>query len=69
MKCILCGIDKELTEINFHVKKKSKTGFDSRCKACRKELDRERYEKKRDKILAQKREYYQRKKKRENNHG
>ncbi|MEX5398649.1 hypothetical protein ABPH35_09740 [Streptococcus sp. ZJ93] len=64
--CIKCHQEKELNEINFSKKTKSKTGFDSRCKDCRREMNKQRYEAKRNKILEQKRQYYQRRKIRKN---
>ncbi|MBF0778345.1 hypothetical protein [Streptococcus cuniculi] len=61
-RCIKCHQEKELNETNFPKKKNSKTGFDSRCKDCRRQMDKQRYEAKRDKILEQKKRYYQRRK-------
>lgn len=60
--CYSCKVEKDLKEENFAKKKGSKSGFDSRCKECKRKQDAERYGLKRDKILEQKRKYYQRKK-------
>lgn len=48
--CTKCKIEKELTE--FHKDKTKKDGHETRCKACKKILDAERYERDKDKIEA-----------------
>lgn len=48
---------------NFANKRGGKSGFDSLCKECKKNPDSDRYKRKRDKILKQKKEYYQQKRK------
>lgn len=60
--CIYCKIEKPLDNEHFPVHKRKKLGFDSRCIECKRLYDKNRYLKKRDKILEQKRKYYQRKK-------
>lgn len=60
--CIYCKIEKPLDSEHFPVHKRKKLGFDSRCIECKRLYDKNRYLKKRDKILEQKRKYYQRKK-------
>lgn len=61
--CKKCKINKELNSDNFPKKKTSKMGFDSMCKQCKNEYDRERYAKKRDKLLEDKKVYYKKNKK------
>lgn len=61
-KCTKCGEEKELNEENFAIKKANQKGFENYCKACKKEKDAQRYQANREKILQQKKEYYQRKK-------
>ncbi|HFI2437939.1 TPA: HNH endonuclease [Streptococcus suis] len=60
--CIDCHIEKEMTEENFYRKSSAKCGFESRCKDCRRISDREKYERKKEKISLQKKRYYERKK-------
>ncbi|WP_105147062.1 HNH endonuclease [Streptococcus suis] len=57
-KCSTCGIKKELTTDNFPARRNSKSGFDGRCKDCRKVYDKIRYEKNREKLIAKGKEYY-----------
>lgn len=63
-RCSSCKEVKKLTSEHFHARKSDKKGFDTICIACKKVRDKERYEKKRVKILEQKKRYYQRKKRR-----
>ena len=57
-KCASCGEEKELNLENFGIRKSSKTGFDSRCKECRKKYDKERYQKNKDRLNNKSKEYY-----------
>ena len=57
--CSKCGVEKELNTDNFSRHKGHKDGFNTQCKECRRKLDAERYKKKRDEILKQKKTYYQ----------
>ncbi|HFD1744220.1 TPA: hypothetical protein QFP15_000808 [Enterococcus faecium] len=59
-KCSKCGVDKELSSQNFTRHSGHKDGFDTQCKICKKIYDQERYKKKHQEILAQKKKYYQR---------
>lgn len=61
--CSKCGMEKELSTDNFSRHSYSKDGFNSQCKECRKKIDAERYKQERDKILEQKKMYYQENKK------
>lgn len=58
-KCKNCHIEKKLIPDNFSKRRTNKDGFDSECKECKKKRDAIRYEKKREEILKQKKEYYQ----------
>ena len=57
-KCSSCREIKELTTEFFPRRKSSKDGFDSQCKACRKEYDRKRYIENSKKFRKVKTEYY-----------
>ena len=50
-------------------KHSDKKGFSKVCKLCNKKKDAERYQKKKDKILTQKKRYYRRQKERQNEKG
>ena len=58
-RCKNCHIEKKLIPDNFSKRRTNKDGFDSECKECKKKRDATRYEKKREEILKQKKEYYQ----------
>lgn len=58
-QCSKCGIEKELNDKNFGKHSYRKDGYDSQCKVCKKLFDQERYKKKRQEILVQKKLYYQ----------
>lgn len=55
-KCNKCGEIKPYEE--FHRNKNSKGGFNTVCKSCCKKKDADRYKRKREDILKQKKEYY-----------
>jgi hypothetical protein len=65
-RCSKCKQIKELNEDNFARKNIGKDGFDSRCKACKKAYDKERYAKNADRFRREKIDYYHRKKERMN---
>ncbi|WP_162012511.1 HNH endonuclease [Streptococcus sp. S784/96/1] len=60
--CITCKIEKEMTEENFYRKSSAKSGYESKCKSCRRISDKAKYERKKEKISLQKKRYYERKK-------
>lgn len=68
-KCSKCHETKELSSENFYRKHSDKMGFSKVCKLCNKKKDAERYQKKKDKILTQKKRYYRRQKERKNEKG
>lgn len=68
-KCSKCHETKELSSENFYRKHSDKMGFSKVCKLCNKKKDAERYQKKKDKILTQKKRYYRRQKERQNGKG
>ena len=68
-KCSKCHETKELSSGNFYRKHSDKKGFSTVCKLCNKKKDAERYQKKKDKILTQKKRYYRRQKERQNEKG
>ena len=68
-KCSKCHETKELSSENFYRKHSDKMGFLKVCKLCNKKKDAERYQKKKDKILTQKKRYYRRQKERQNEKG
>lgn len=67
-KCSKCHETKELSSENFYRKHSDKKDFSTVCKLCSKKKDAERYQKKKDKILTQKKRYYRRQKERLNDH-
>ena len=56
-KCSKCKVEKEFSE--FHKNKASKDGYCSRCKVCRKEYNKQRYQNKREAILEYNKQYIQ----------
>ena len=68
-KCSKCHETKQLSSENFYKKQSNKKGFSTVCKLCNKKKDAERYQKKKDKILTQKKRYYRRQKERQNEKG
>ncbi|ORP04500.1 hypothetical protein [Streptococcus mitis] len=68
-KCSKCHETKELSSENFYRRHSDKKGFSKVCKLCNKKKDAERYQKKKDKILTQKKRYYRRQKERQNEKG
>ena len=68
-KCSKCHETKELSSENFYRKHSDKMGFSKVCKLCNKKKDAERYQKKKDKILTQKKRYYRRQKERQKEKG
>lgn len=68
-KCSKCHETKELSSENFYRKHSDKKGFSTVCKLCNKKKDAECYQKKKDKILTQKKRYYRRQKERQNEKG
>ena len=57
-RCTMCNELKVLCVENFGIRRSSKTGFDSRCKACRKLYDKKRYENNKQRLNEQSKEYY-----------
>lgn len=68
-KCSKCHETKELSSENFYRKHSDKKGFSKVCKLCNQKKDAERYRKKKDKILTQKKRYYRRQKECQNEKG
>ena len=59
-KCNKCGVSKPATTEYFHRHRRQKDGLDGTCKDCKRELGAKRYKEKRDEILNQKKDYYER---------
>ena len=57
-KCRTCGEEKELNYENFPPKQSNKEGFNTQCRDCNKERQREYYQKNREKLLESKRVEY-----------
>lgn len=61
-KCKKCGIEKELTE--FYKEKTTRDGFQTSCKMCHAEKEKEYYKNNKEQIAKRKKEYYKRNKER-----
>ena len=59
-ECNKCGVSKPATTEYFHRHRRQKDGLDGTCKDCKRELGAKRYKEKRDEILNQKKDYYER---------
>lgn len=57
LKCIKCKLTLDFS--NFHKSSTSKSGYRGECKTCRKESDLKNYEKNKDMILLNRKEYYE----------
>lgn len=57
-RCSSCGEAKELNSENFGIKRSLKSGFDSRCKACRKAYDKKRYQENRERLNNESKQRY-----------